>query len=645
MCLFHCGVIFFLNTLISSSGEPNLALTFLQERVRIAASAEESADGPSDQLEAGEKVVIHGLHSAVDLNGKIGTIQGFDVDVGRYVIRMASGKLKRVRPDNLDVVRPPSGENANLDLHEFTSSAHQEMPPQGQGAVSWGEEAGGLPRGTRVVLGGLKHMQSLNGREGMVRFFDFPTGRYVVDLPGDDSKRIRPSNLRPLDARVALEMGHRTEQGPESFCQKGGRTSFNDVGGFLPGAKVILHNLTSQVALNGGWNGMVGVVHCFDKESKRYVVALPDGVPRKIKADHLVAVERTGVVGGEDASDSMNFPVQSPTALHLDVNHTDGNVTWTIGSHARLIGLKTASWLNGLVAVIRGFDNATQRYLVQVPGGALKRVKQKHLSQVPSLAAHTKLSESGAPVQPSLARLSVCNAYPAHALMQVFAIPSGGKKKYVRVIQDLEFRSCADAQDFPDKSGTFAFVVGRLQVARIPFNTSLMDERKGLELTVFRNDSNSLKAAIRQEKVDRKDLHAYYLHVVNGYAGAKLLELHVERGKLKQRITFDKTYRLTREQQVTLTLTDGFQRLQMGFQPRRAQNYMVIATGAEAGLRGEPHNVGLIAHEDGSWTTSEEMTGEHEEAVQESTVSADSTEFLYHNTRVMFHPYKDRCVA
>lgn len=32
-----------------------------------------------------------------------------------------------------------------------------------------------------------------------------------------------------------------------------------------------------------------------------------------------------------------------------------------------------------------------------------------------------------------------------------------------------------------------------------------------------------------------------------------------------------------------------------------------MATGVDQGLRGEPRNVGLVAHEIGAWTSSEEM--------------------------------------
>lgn len=257
---------------------------------------------------------------------------------------------------------------------------------------------------------------------------------------------------------------------------------------------------------------------------------------------------------------------------------------------------------------MRSFNSTTQRYVVQVPDGSFKSIKAEHLSPVTGSAAVSPAG-AGAPPAP---RLTVCNAYPAHALLQVFAIPENvsGKHHYTNLVHDLEYQSCAPFRDLPYKQGTLAFVVGRLQVAHMPINATHVDERRGLEITVFRSNVNSLKAQLRKSMVQLQDTHAYYLHVVNAYVGARLLELHIQRGKIGQKISLDKAYRLTKEQDVSLTLTDGFQRLQVGFQPRRGRNYFVVMTGVDAGLRGEPRNVGIIASEIGVWKSSEEMMGQ-----------------------------------
>jgi len=137
--------------------------------------------------------------------------------------------------------------------------------------------------------------------------------------------------------------------------------------------------------------------------------------------------------------------------------------------------------------------------------------------------------------------------------------------------------------------------------------------RSGVEVTVFRTDKNSLKATVHEDRIERADPKAYYLHVVNGYAGSKSLELVIERGAYRQSLPMGRTYRLTQEQLIGLTLTDGSHNLQLSFQPRRSRSYCIIATGAEAGVRGVPRNMGLVAHELGAWTTSEEAGQEDQD--------------------------------
>ena len=117
----------------------------------------------------------------------------------------------------------------------------------------------------------------------------------------------------------------------------------------------------------------------------------------------------------------------------------------------------------------------------------------------------------------------------------------------------------------------------------------------------------SLRAAVHENNVYLGDGGSYYLHAVSAYAGAKHLKLLAKRGALEKELDLNRTYRLAREEEITLSLTDGVQTLQMAFKPRRSHTYTIVATGADMGLRGEPANVGLLAHELGAWTMAELM--------------------------------------
>jgi len=208
--------------------------------------------------------------------------------------------------------------------------------------------------------------------------------------------------------------------------------------------------------------------------------------------------------------------------------------------------------------------------------------------------------------------LSVCNAYTAIEPLQVFALLQGTRmrrgQRYAQLGKGLEFQTCSDLQNLPPGITGLAFVSGRFQVARMVLQRN--KPRTGVEVTVFRTDKNSLKATVQEDRIERSDPRAYYLHVINGYAGSKTLELVIERGAYRQALPMGKTYKLTQEQLIGLTLTDGSRNLQLSFQPRRSRSYSIIATGAEAGVRGVPRNMGLVAHELGAWTTSEEAAQE-----------------------------------
>jgi len=376
-------------------------------------------------------------------------------------------------------------------------------------------------------------------------------------------------------------------------------------GGFAMGTKVALFGLTSKAALTGRWNGMVGVVHCFDPESQRYVVAMSDGRPRKLKVENL-AIVTTAVTVQKQNQTTSNSTL--PKKVH-----------WMKGAYVRLIGLKQAAELNNQVASVVAFENSTQRYVVKVPGiKRLKRIKVGNLEDVastepvasPVVAAVANVV--GAPALPGVQQksghqLSVCNAYATHSPIQVFAVSADGKH-YTHVVKSLDFQSCSDIDDLgSDKAASLAFIIGKFQVAKKVVDFSNLTPGQGLELVVFRKDQNSLQAAVHENPVEIGDNEAYYLHIVNAYAGRKSLELHVQRGKFLKKLPLDKTFRLSTTQSINMVLSDGSQKLRLGFQPHRAKTYTVMTTGVDEGLRGEPRNVGLVAHEIGAWTSSEEM--------------------------------------
>jgi hypothetical protein len=355
---------------------------------------------------------------------------------------------------------------------------------------------------------------------------------------------------------------------------------------------------------------MVGVVHCYDPQSLRYVVAMADGSPRRLKIENLAIV-----------TTAVTQPKQNISANSSTNSSKPKKVQWLNGAYVRLVGLRSAAELNGQVGSVVGFENATQRYVVRIPGvKRLKRLRVANLEDVASSepplappAVVAAMNVVGAAVVPSTPnaqsghQLSVCNAYATHAPIQVFAV-SGDGKHYTHVVKDLDFQTCSDVDNLPsEKVSALAFILGKFQVAKKMVDFSTLTPGQGLEVVVFRKDPNSLQAIVNENPVEIGDNEAYYVHVVNAYAGRKSLELHVQRGKFLQKLPLGRTFRLSTTKAINMVLSDGSQKLRLNFQPRRSKTYTIVATGVDEGLRGEPRNVGLVAHEIGAWTSSEEM--------------------------------------
>jgi len=590
-----------------------------QASICKAQAANKGFVGPGG-LKIGMKVTLHGLKSAAaqrgHLNGMVGVVHCYDTSSQRYVVACPDKVPRKFKPANL---MAPGGQRgaggppgaASICQHQATKG----LP-------------GGLSMGSKVRLHGLKSPAAMQGRwngmTGVVHCYVPSAQRYVVACSDGSPRKLKLANLQNLGASMPQVRGRRSAApipdqpdsegapepahrgGPKSIC--GGHSAANP-GGLAIGTKVAIFGLTSKAAMNGRWNGMVGVVHCYDSKSLRYVCAMSDGHPRKIKVENLAIV-----------TTAKTQTAQAP-AIGLAATATaPKKVQWLHGAYVRIAGLKQAAELNGLVGSVVGFENTTERYVIKIQG--VKRLKRIHVKNLVDVAASEPVAAPivaavagvdgapAAPATPSAPHLSVCNAYATRAPMQVFAVSSDGKH-YTHVVKSLDFQECQDVDNLPaGQVGSFAFILGKFQVAKKVIDFSSLTQGQGLELVVSRKDINSLQADVHENPVEIGDKEAYYLHIVNAYAGRKSLELHVQRGKFMQKLPLGKTFRLSTIKPLKMVLSDGTQKLKLAFQPQHAKTYCIMTTGVDAGLKGEPRNVGLLAHEIGAWTSSEEMANE-----------------------------------
>jgi hypothetical protein len=574
-------------------------------------------------LTIGAKVILHGLKSAAALHGKwngmIGVVHCFDSQSQRYVVQCEDKMPRKLKAVNLlpadkadQFLAGPGGSDGGKQSPKGASICQQQASSKFVGP-------GGLTIGSKVRLHGLKSAAAVkggwNGMVGVLHCFLPAEHRIVVACPDGLPRKLKLANLERVGA-TAPESQPDSEGAPQaghaqSVCQPqlSGEKPAVGPGGLPIGTKVALFGLTSKAAVSGGWNGMVGIIHCFEPKSSRYVVAMSDGHPRKLKVENLAIV-----------TTAVTQPTQNQTT---NSSIAPKKVQWLKGAYVRLAGLKAAAELNGQVGSVVAFENSTQRYIVKIPGiSRLKRIRVDNLEDVASSEPTTPSPIVAAAANivgaPSVAgshsgsghQLSICNAYATHSPIQVFAVSSDGKH-YTHIVKGLDFQSCSDVDNLDsDKVASLAFIIGKFQVAKKVVDFSTLTPGQGLELVVFRKDQNSLQALVHENPVEIGDNEAYYLHIVNAYAGRKSLELHVQRGKFLKKLPLDKTFRLATTQAINMVLSDGSQKLRLAFQPRRAKTYCIMTTGVDTGLRGEARPVGIVAHEIGAWTSSEEMVNE-----------------------------------
>eukprot|EP00440_Ansanella_granifera_P075990 gb/GFBE01082465.1/.p1 GENE.gb/GFBE01082465.1/~~gb/GFBE01082465.1/.p1 ORF type:complete len:597 (+),score=141.99 gb/GFBE01082465.1/:1-1791(+) len=550
-----------------------------------------TADVQEPGVPTGSVVRVHGLKSAVDLNGQEAVVEGFDDTAGRYLLKMLStGAYKKVTPDHLDTVpftpyHPPAESSQQLQEQEQDLRPPAEWP-----ALAGGEHAA---EGDRVVLSGLVHDQTLNGQTAVVKSFDMLSGRFTVTIGSKIAKRIKPANLRLGKESTNFQA---QSAGGISVCQSS-RSAETGPGGLSPGAQVLLRGLASPAS--APLNGQSVIIHCFDTKTSRYVVELPDGTPREIKPQNLALQEAPATPSSEPLTDAV-AAAEEPVPVVMEVLDEAGTEdehgeesssekkSLAPGARAHLVGLK-AKALNGKAVKVVSFDDATQRWLVQLPDASVRKVEASKL-QLADQAPH--------------ARLTFCNAYGRGQQLQIKALEHEQDLADGKNLGGLDFQACVDYEEWPLAEGSFSFIVGSKEVARTAFDAKA--DVRGKEYIVRRAKKDSATAEVHENAVEADD-QAYYLHLINAYSGSRATQLSVQRGPVAKVLPLDKTYRMEKVEDLSLTLADGHRHLKLAFKPQKSRTYCVVVTGGDTSEKDTAERAGLILHEIGKWTSAEEL--------------------------------------
>ena len=164
-------------------------------------------------LSCGTDVLLEGVRGETELNGQRAKVEGFDVSLGRYVVKLDhSSELKRVRPDNARIFFKPGadvaikyppdlvGRHANaidydISLRKyfvrmFDTGEQKEILPEHLSL--W------FPCETDVILHGLECDRELNGQFAKVEGVEEQTGRYRVTVRSgsdEECKYVRPEDV------------------------------------------------------------------------------------------------------------------------------------------------------------------------------------------------------------------------------------------------------------------------------------------------------------------------------------------------------------------------------------------------------------------------------------------------------------------
>jgi len=159
-------------------------------------------NAPAYAHPSGTKVVIHGLVSAPQHNGKSGTVTGFDDARGRYQVEVDDNEASlSLRPqcltqrcaveiDGLTNKPELNGHIADVISYEEATGRYVLLVQQPATALSLQRKNCILKQGTRGVLQGLSN-DKFNGQMAQIMFVDKSAARYTVKCQNGEQIKVK----------------------------------------------------------------------------------------------------------------------------------------------------------------------------------------------------------------------------------------------------------------------------------------------------------------------------------------------------------------------------------------------------------------------------------------------------------------------
>jgi len=333
-----------------------------------------SAPSVKNRILAGTEVKIQGLKAKPELNGQVGVALQMDEDSLRYEVLLADGQRKKIKGDNLVAHTDPATSSGNGCGYKSKSGCPPATSPTAEASVGPGSTHKSLLPGTLV------HVMPTSSPEGTSRPLEGTLSEFDVNrncwkvLTADGSLQwCSPSELSPV---LGVD---------PNICGHAGVDS--DAARWHPGDFVRISRLRARTELNGQEGRLVDYIASED----RWRVRMSDGTGKTLHSNNLERCDAQNRGAINDAEQSCKKDdIHEMTSKDQDLHPQDLTSTaqqryqalkLERGAHVRIYGLNVRPELNGLEGPVRGFDDASGRWVVEIQSKE-RRILESNLQVV-----------------------------------------------------------------------------------------------------------------------------------------------------------------------------------------------------------------------------------------------------------------------
>jgi len=308
-------------------------------------------------IEPKMRVQVDGLQVRPDLNGSFGTVVEWDDREQRWKVLLDDGTGKLLKESNLRLAideEDAEDEDAGAEAEAFQQS--QRWKP-----------------GARVRIKGLQVQKNLNGLCGSIVDWDTNEERWKVCLEDGSGKMLKEENLEswspgerhfgPGVSPVASPTeGRKPKAGGEPASHR-----------FNPQDRVRVVGLQTQAALNG----CLGTIVEWEADQERWKVVLDDGSGKLFRPSNVEPLDDPGTAPGAPAPAAPAAAAAVQPKRQAPLSTTSRSIS--SGARVQVVGLQVRPDLNGRFGEVVEWDDREERWKVILEDGTGKLLKDSNL--------------------------------------------------------------------------------------------------------------------------------------------------------------------------------------------------------------------------------------------------------------------------